>query len=106
MKFDLEYLEFTSYVNSNVSDKFYIVIDFVTYKNKCKPYLKLRQIKTGKEISTKIKNEQLFVESPFAKFDIIKVEEFKKQYKTRNVGGEWKKTNELEDILTKWVVIK
>jgi len=106
VKFDLEYLEFTSYVNSNVSDKFYIVIDFVTYKNKCKPYLKLRQIKTGKEISTKIKNEQLFVESPFAKFDIIKVEEFKKQYKTRNVGGEWKKTNELEDILTKWVVIK
>jgi DNA polymerase-3 subunit alpha len=106
IKFEMEYLEYVTYINSNVSEKFYVVLDFKTYKDKLKPYLLLRNIKTGEELKTKIKQGQLFRENPFKQFSILKVEEFTEQFKSRLVCGEWKKIDELEKILTDYTVVK
>ncbi len=105
IKGELEYLEYTTYVNPNVSEKFYIVTEFKTYKDLTKPYVTLRNIKTGEEIKTKIKQGQIFVETPFSLYNMLKVDEFKEQYKTENVGGKWIKTDKKEKILYKYVVV-
>ena len=55
-------------------------------------------------MKTKVKDTQYFTENPFNIFDVLRVTKFKQQYKTKNIGGEWKKTDELEDILSEWEV--
>ena len=108
VKFELEYLEYTTYMNPDVSKKFYIVLDFKVYSDKTKPYLLLRNIRTGDEMKTKIKRGQLFVENSFAQFSILKIGEsgFENQFKTKNIGGKWQKTDEVEAILVNWEVVK
>jgi DNA polymerase-3 subunit alpha len=106
VKFELEYLEYTTYINPDVSEKFDIVIDFKVYKSKTKPYFLLRNIKTGEEMKTKIKDGQLFVENPFNQFNILKVEEFKTQFKMMNNGGKWERSKtETEEILVQYNVV-
>ncbi len=104
VKFEKDYLEYVIYVNEKAGNKYYIVIDYTTYNDKRKPYVTLRHIQTGNEIKTKVKDSQLFVENPFELFSILKVNEFKTQFKTKNIGGVWQKTDELEDILFDWEV--
>ena len=104
VEFEMTYLEYCEYINKKAGDKFYIVIGFKTYKDTRKPYLTLRQINSGNEIKTKIKEAKVFVENPFKLYDVLKVTEFKQQYKTKCIGGEWRKTDELEDILYKYEV--
>ena len=99
VKFEKEYLEYVVYVNQKAGSRFYIVIEYTTYNDKRKPYVTLRHIQSGEEIKTKIKDPQIFVENPFELFSVLKVNEFKQQFKTKNIGGEWRKTDELEDIL-------
>jgi len=104
VKFEKEYLEYVIYVNEKAGSNFYIVTDYTTYNDKRKPYVTLRNIQTGNETKTKVKEPQLFVENPFELFSILKVDEFKSQFKTKNIGGVWRKTDELEDILFEWEV--
>lgn len=104
VKFEKEYLEYVEYINTEAGSKFYIVIEYETYKDKTKPYVKLRQIKTGDEFKTKIKDGNIFMENPFELYSILKVTEFKTQKKTKNVGGKWMKTDEDEEILFKYEV--
>jgi len=99
VKFEMEFLEYTEYINESAGDKFYIIIKFETYKDKTKPYVTLRQVNNGKEIKTKIKDGKIFSENPFQLYNVLKVNEFKQQFKTKNIGGKWQKTNEIEDIL-------
>lgn len=106
VKFDYEYLENTDYINSNISSDYYIVVDFATYKDKSKPYIILRQICTGNQIKTKVKNPKAFNEAPFIKFSILKIPKFGSEYKVKNINGKWQKTNEKEPILNEWDVIK
>ena len=102
--FEMDFLEYTDYKNESAGDKFYIVIKYETYKDKTKPYVTLRHIKTGKEIKTKIKDGKIFTETPFKLYDVLKVNEFKTQKKTKNCGGKWVKTDEDEQILSQWEV--
>ena len=99
VKFEMDYLEYCNYVNEKVGDNFYIVIGFKTFKDKTKPYLVLRQINSGEEIKTRIKQGKIFVENPFNLYDVLKVKEWKTQKKTKNIGGKWVKTDEDEQIL-------
>lgn len=99
VKFEMDYLEYCNYVNEKAGDDFYIVIGFKTFKDKTKPYLVLRQINSGEEIKTKIKQGEIFVENPFNLYDVLKVKEWKTQKKTKNIGGKWVKTDEDEQIL-------
>lgn len=108
IKFELKYLEYTVYTNTDVSEKFYVVLDFKTYNDKTKPYLLLRNIKTGDEIKTKIKQGQLFRENSFNQFSILKIPEsgFEDQFKSRMINGKWGKSDELEKVLVDWDVVK
>ena len=104
VKFEMDYLEYVIYMNPEVHEKFHIVIEYKTYNDKRKPYVTLRNIKTGEDLKTKVKEPQLFVENPFKLYDVLKVNNFKQQFKTKCVGGVWRKTDELEDILNDWEV--
>ena len=104
VKFEMEFLEYTEYVNENAGDKFYIIIKYEVYKDKTKPYVTLRQINNGKEMKTKIKDGKIFSQNPFKLYDVLKVNEFKTQKKTKNVGGKWMKSDEDEEILINYDV--
>lgn len=98
-KFQYEYLEYTTVIYPKADKSLYIVVEYKTYKNKSKPYLTLRNLKTGEELKTKIKSEKVFSENPFKIFDILKVNEFKTQKKMKNIGGKWERSDEDEQIL-------
>ena len=107
MKFEREYLEYIIYTNDNVSRLYYMVTDFKTYKDATKPYITVRQIKTGDEFKTRIKQGRIFKENPFGQWSVLKIKEFSKEFKKRpNAEGKWVDTDELEDILTEYEVIK
>lgn len=107
MKFEREYLEYIIYTNDNVSRLYYMVTDFKTYKDATKPYITVRQIKTGDEFKTRIKQGRIFKENPFGQWSVLKIKEFSKEFKKMpNAEGKWVDTDELEDILTEYEVIK
>ncbi len=104
IKYQLEYLQYIIYTNKKAPTTFYMVVEYKTFKDKRKPYVTLYNINTGDSVKTKVKNSKSFVENPFNLFDILKVEKFSSQYKTKMINGEWKKSDELEDILENWEV--
>lgn len=107
MKFEKEYLEYIVYTNENVSPLYYMVTDFKTYKDTTKPYITARQIRTGKEIKTRIKQGRIFKEDPFGQWSVLKINDFAQEFKKRpNAEGKWEVTDELEDILTEYEVIR
>lgn len=107
MKFEKEYLEYIVYTNENVSPLYYMVTDFKTYKDTTKPYITARQIRTGKEIKTRIKQGRIFKEDPFGQWSVLKINDFAQEFKKRpNAEGKWEATDELEDILTEYEVIR
>lgn len=107
MKFEKEYLEYIIYTNENVSPLYYMVTDFKTYKDTTKPYITARQIRTGKEVKTRIKQGKIFKENPFGQWSVLKINDFSQEFKKRpNAEGKWEATDELEDILTEYEVIR
>ena len=105
-EFELEYLEYITYVNPKIADDYYIVSSFKTYKSETRPYLTLRQLKTGEEIKTRIKKSKVFERNPFGWLSILKIEEFVKDNKSKMVNGEWVKSEETEIILEEYDVVK
>jgi len=106
IKFELEYLGYTTYANPKVSEFYYIVIDFKTYKDVTRPYLILRNIKSGEEVKARIKQGKIFKESPFGQFSVIKIKEFELCFKKKNIGGDWVVTDEIENVLEQYEFIK
>lgn len=106
IKFEMEYLEYTTYVNPKVSKYYYVVLNFKTYQDVTRPYLILRNIRTGEEISTRIKHSKIFKENPFGQYSILKIYELKDAFKKKKVGEEWIVTDQIEKILTQYEVIK
>lgn len=99
IKYEMEYLEYIEYKTDKIGDNYYIVTEFKTYNDKTKPYLTLYNIKNGVYKKTKIKDSNIFIQNPFKTYDILKINKWKQQYKTKNIGGKWVKTDEIEDIL-------
>lgn len=107
MKFEKEYLGSIMYTNPKVSLLYYMVTDFKTYKDTTKPYITARQIRTGKEVKTRIKQGKIFKENPFGQWSVLKINEFSQEFKKRpNAEGKWEATDELEDILIEYEVIR
>lgn len=107
MKFEKEYLEYITYVNPSVSDKYYIITEFKTYKDATKPYVVARQVKTGDEIKSRIKQGRIFKENPFGLYSVLKIKEFSQEFKKRqNAEGKWVATDDIEDVLCEYEVIK
>ena len=106
VKFEKEYLQYVTYVNEKVVDYYYIVVNYKTHKDETKPYLTLRRIKTGEELKTRIKQGKIYRENPFGEFSILKINEFVPKHKSKLVNGDWVETDEMEDILVEYEVVK
>jgi len=106
VKFEMEYLEYTTYINPACYPCFYVVVDFKTYSDPSRPSLLLRQIQSGKEIKTRIKQGKIYRENPFGEFDLLKIDNFTEVPKIKLVGGEWIKSDETEFVLEYYEVIK
>jgi DNA polymerase-3 subunit alpha len=105
VKFEKEYLNYTTYKSNITSDIYYIVVDFTIGKDTTKPRLILRNMKTGEEIKTRIKQSKIYKEKPFGCFEVLKVNEFSMENKTKLINGEWQKSDELEPILSTYEVM-
>lgn len=106
VKFEKENLDYVTYTNPDMADYYYIVVDFFTYKDATKPYLTLRQIKTGEEIKTRIKQSKIYKEAPFGLYALLKIDGFTWEYKRREVNGKWIATDQLEPVLETYEVMK
>ena len=106
IQFEIEKIQHVSYVNPQVSDKFWAVVHVKTYSDETKPYLTLHNIKTVEKKSTKIKKGNNFIENPFGLYSIIKVDTFAEYPKTKQIGGKWVSTGEMQDILEDWMVVQ
>lgn len=106
VKAELEYLEYVVYTNPKVSDNYYLVIDYKTYKEPRKPYLILHNLQTGEDVKTRIKSVKVYENAPFGLYSILKVQKFDDSPKKKNINGEWVETGEIEQILKDYEVIK
>lgn len=106
VKAELLYLEYVIYANPNVSDTYYIVTDFKTYKNPTTPYVVLHNLHTGENIKTRIKQSKIFKEQPFGKYSILKIKNFTQSYKSKMINGQWQKSDEIENIMVDYELIK
>lgn len=106
VKFEKDYLNYVTYSNSNVADYYYIVVDFKTLKDTTKPYLTLRNISTGEEVKTRVRQSSTFKQKPFGEFSVLQVDGFTIGHKKKPVNGVWVETSEEELILDDYDVLK
>ena len=106
IKFEIEYLGYAIYTNSNMADYYYIVTEFSQYSDASRPYFTLYNLNTGESIRTKIRQGKVYKENPFGLFSILDIREFDYKNKTKLVNGEWQKVDELETIVDSYEVIK
>ena len=106
VKFEKEYLQYVVYSNPRVNHSFYIVTDYKTFKEVRKPYCTLHNIKTGEDIKTRVTSVKTFENNPFGEYSILRVDRFTKKHKKKCINGTWQETEELEDILDNYEVIR
>lgn len=106
VKFEKEYLQYVVYSNPRVNHSFYIVTDYKTFKEVRKPYCTLHNIKTGEDIKTRVTSVKTFENNPFGEYSILRVDGFTKKHKKKCINGTWQETEELEDILDNYEVIR
>ena len=106
IKFEKEHLKMVVYTNPKVSDNYYIIVDYKTFKDTTKPYFTARKVKTGEEIHSRIKQSRIFKENPFGLYSVLKIKEFDQEFKKKPINGVWMVTDELEDVLINYEVIK
>lgn len=106
VKFEKEYLEYVTYKNEDANEEYYIIVDFIQGKDVSKPRFVARNIKTGEETNSRIKQSKIFKEYPFGLYSVLRIKEFDKEFKKKPINDVWTVTNELEDVLTNYEVIK
>ena len=84
-----------------------IVLDLIISKDPRKPRMILKNLNTGKEVYTRIKRGNHFINDPFKRYSILKINKLDKENKVRpNEEGKWVKIDEYEDILNEFEVIE
>ena len=106
VKADMEFLSYTDYVNVDMSDDYYIVTDYTTYKDSAKPSLVLRRIHNGEEVRCRIKQAAIFKAQPFGQFAVLRVPYITYAFRKKLIDGKWVDTDEREAILEEYEVIK
>ena len=102
MRYEIENLGSPITLYKKAPETFFVVTEYKTFKDKLKPYITLYNVNTGNIVKTKVKDKDFFALAPFGLYDLIKVVRWKTQKKTKCIGGEWKKTDEDEQILSEW----
>ena len=106
VKFEKEYLEYVVYINPKVHPSFYIVTDYKTYKETRKPYCVLHNIKTGEDVKARVTNVKVYEYNPFGEYSILRIDRFSLKHKKKCIDGKWQETDELENILDNYEVIR
>ena len=106
VKFEKEYLEYVVYTNPKVHPSFYIVTDYKTYKETRKPYCILHNIKTGEDVKARVTNVKVYEYNPFGEYSILRIDRFSLKHKKKCIDGKWQETDELENILDNYEVIR
>ena len=100
-----EYLGYISYTNPKAPDSLYYVSEMKIYKDKCKPYVTLYQLKTGRTIKSKVYKADEYSISPFKENSILNIW-FDDKCKSKFIDGKWIKTNEKEKVMSHWEIVK
>lgn len=106
IKFEKEYLEYVNYTNPVVQPCYYIITEFQTFKDASKPTITARRICDGTEIKTKIKRGKIFKAAPFGLYSVLQIDGFTTEFKKKYINGEWVTSDETEEILEYYDVIK
>ena len=106
VKFEKEYLEYVVYTNPKVHPSFYIVTDYKTYKETRKPYCVMHNIKTGEDVKARVTNVKVYEYNPFGEYSILRIDRFSLKHKKKCIDGKWQETDELENILDNYEVIR
>ena len=103
---ELEYLGHIDSVIPELPDYYNIVVSMKTYKNASTPYVTMRQLNTGEEIRTRVKNGKAYEAQPFSIYDILMYDNLTLQEKMKkNDAGKWIPSGEFEWVLTTWEVL-
>lgn len=99
---EMEILGFIKTINEDIPSDWFFVQEMKFYKNPLKPYLTLYNLKDGYIINSKIKKEEVFAEQPFKELSFIRAVDFQKKNKTKKIGTQWVKIDEMELIIEKF----
>lgn len=103
---EVEYLGGANYTNEKMANYYWIVVGYEQRYDPCKPSLVLRNIRSGEEVKTRIKQARVFKENQFGQFAILRVDGFTYEFRKKKVDGKWVDSDETEPILVEFEVIK
>ena len=103
---EIEYLGYANYTNKNISDNYYIFVDFNYTRNATRPYCTLYRICDGEKIDTRISKAETFKRNPFGLFSIINMPVITYEYKKIKDGDKWVDSDEMRVVLSEYEVIK
>lgn len=106
IQFEKENLGYVDIKVNNAPSYYWICIEMKTYNDKNKPYLTLRNLKSGETVRTRIKQGKTFKENPFNEFDILIFDDFSWQHKIKKIDNEWIETDQIEPILSCYDVVR
>ena len=70
IEFEMSICKYSIYTNSDIPKNCWIVIEYKVYKDPTKPYITLRNLNTGEEIKTRIKQSYVYKQKPFGEYSI------------------------------------
>jgi DNA polymerase-3 subunit alpha len=100
LQYEFEYLGYIEYINNEVSNNLFYVLELKTYADKTKPYLQLYRINNGETISAKITKGQIFIDNPFNSKAVLLIKKLSLRPKSKLVNGKWEKSlTEFDNII-------
>lgn len=96
-----ENMGFESSIYSKLPNNIYIVTEI---DDKYTPKLRMYNLSNGGVLNVKCNKKDINL-NPFGEFSVIAIQEIIKRNKNKLVDGEWVRTEEKEQFLTKWKVI-
>lgn len=106
IKAEVEYLGYAEYTNKDISNSYYIVINYNDDKNATRPYCTLYRICDGKKIETRVNKSAVFKANPFGLYSVISMPIITYEYKKIKEGDKWIDSNEKRIVMSEYEVIK
>jgi len=103
---EIEFLGYVDYINKDISDSYYVVIDFDDSKSATRPRCVIYRICDGEKIETRVNRSEVFKRNPFGLFSVINMPTTVYEYKKVKDGDKWVDSDEMRVVLSEYEVIK
>ncbi len=103
--FETEYLGYIKIKEPQISADYYVVAEMKFGKNKLRPFLSLYNIKEGKLVTMRIKDDKMFAERKFKEHDVIKVIKKDNERMSKRINGKYVTISETEVVLSNYFVV-